>query len=272
MTGVTVGVLLLAALVLLLRSDGRRLHRVLAHDLARRPVRDSVRGADLGADLRAAPGAVPGDRPGARARTLARRGAQAPVRAEVVAEDVARLGVLLRAGLPPARAWSHLVEVAGPGPGGAWASAAGASAAGDPVAPALRGVLARRPGSDEATAALVAVAAAWEVSERTGAPAAQLLRRLAGALREEADARDAREAALAAPRATARLLLALPALGLLLGHALGAAPLLVLVGTAPGRLAGAVGAALALAGWVWTRRLVAAAAVPPAAPAGRGAP
>ncbi|WP_299035960.1 type II secretion system F family protein [uncultured Pseudokineococcus sp.] len=201
------------------------------------------------------------------------------MRAEDVAQDVSRLAVLLRAGLAPGGAWAHLVEATGPGPGGAWSAAAGAAATGEPVAPALRDAVERRGRPDDAQEALQAVAAAWEVCERTGAPTAQLLSRLAGALREEADARDAREAALAAPRATARVLLALPVLGLLLGHAVGADPLLVLVGTAPGRLAGLVGALLALAGWLWTRRLVRVATVPraavdvgPALPTGRGAP
>ena len=200
------------------------------------------------------------------------------MRVEVVAQDVSRLAVLLRAGLPPGSAWAHLVEAAGPGPGSAWAAAAGAAATGEPVAPALRDAFVRRRRHDDAEEALRAVAAAVEVCERTGAPTAQLLRRLAGALRDEADARDAREAALAAPRATARVLLALPVLGLLLGHAVGAAPLLVLAATGPGRLAGLVGALLALAGWLWTRRLVRAATVPraavdagPAARPGRGA-
>ena len=264
MTGASVGLLLLAALLVRRGpSARRRLHRLVAAPRAARTVRG--RGPE---------GA------GALVRRLRPPSPTAledrPLPVEAVAQDVSRLAVLLRAGLPPGGAWAHLVDVAGPGPGRAWEAAAGAAATGEPVAPALREALARRRRHDDAGAALGAVAAAWEVCERTGAPTAQLLSRLAGALREEADARDARETALAAPRATARLLLALPVLGLVLGHAVGADPLLVLVGTAPGRLAGLAGALLALTGWLWTRRLVRAATVPRAAvdvgPAGRAVP
>lgn len=263
MTGASVGLLVLAALGLLSGSSARRrLHRLVPAP------RDSR--------VERASGSA-----GAGARALRLRwssGAEGPpVRAEAVAQDVSRLAVLLRAGLPPGGAWAHLVDAAGPGPGGAWAAAAASAAAGEPVAPVLREALARRR-HDGAEEALGAVAAAWEVCERTGAPAAQLLHRLAAALRDEADAQDAREAALAAPRATARVLLALPALGLLLGHAVGADPLLVLGGTPLGRLAGLTGALLALVGWWWTRRLVRAATVPhaavdprPSSRAGRGA-
>jgi tight adherence protein B len=53
---------------------------------------------------------------------------------------------------------------------------------------------------------------------------------------------------------------ALPAVGLLLGVALGADPLAVLAGTPVGRAALVLGATLWLAGRWWIRRLVALAA------------
>lgn len=170
------------------------------------------------------------------------------------AEAVSRLATMLRAGLDPASAWRHLVGSDGHGPGQAWAAAARAAAVGAPVAPALRASLDRAPAS--CSAALGALAATWSVCERSGAPPGAVLSDLAEVLRQEADAADARRAALAAPTATARLLAVLPVLGLVLGQAVGASPLQVLLGTSAGRLAGVVGLVLAAASWAWTRALL----------------
>ncbi|WP_298988543.1 type II secretion system F family protein [uncultured Pseudokineococcus sp.] len=258
MTGVVVGLLVLAALAAASPVTGaRRLRRLVTGGAGHgRCGRAPGAGAGPDGDLAGGTGGVGG---------AGGHGRGAAPSAEAVAQDVSRLAVLLRAGLAPGPAWAHLAGAAGPGPGGAWTAAARAAAAGAPTAPALHAVLRDGGLPAEARGATSALAAALDVCERTGAPAALVLHRLAGALREEADARDAREAALAAPRATARVLLALPVLGLALGHAVGAAPLAVLVGTGPGRLAAVVGAVLAAAGWWWTRRLVASATVAPGA-------
>jgi tight adherence protein B len=95
-----------------------------------------------------------------------------------------------------------------------------------------------------------------DVSERTGAVLADPLTRLAAGLRAEQEAAVERAGALAGPAVTARLLTALPVVGLAFGGLLGLRPVHILTGTAPGRSALLAGCALWLAGRVWTRRLV----------------
>jgi tight adherence protein B len=114
--------------------------------------------------------------------------------------------------------------------------------------------LASRPGAPRA---LVALHAAWSLSEDVGAPLADVLRTVADAIRQDGDVRADIEAALAAPRSTARLLAVLPLAGLGLGQLIGADPIEVLVATGIGRVCAVGGLVLALAGQWWTRRLVA---------------
>jgi tight adherence protein B len=101
-----------------------------------------------------------------------------------------------------------------------------------------------------------ALAAAWRLSEQTGAPLADVLDRLAGGLRQEAEVDAEVEAALAAPRATARLLAGLPLVGVALGELIGAGPVAVLVGTPLGRVCAVGGLVLAGGGQLWTRSMV----------------
>ncbi|MEJ5945410.1 type II secretion system F family protein [Pseudokineococcus basanitobsidens] len=250
MTGLVVAVLVLGgAGVLVGPSAGGRLVRVLA---------------------RASPQDGARRQPPSWWHEHVRRDARSP--APDTAAQVAQLAVLLRAGLAPAAAWQHLTDVAGPGPGGAWRGAAVAAAEGASVAAALRACLpAARAEGGGAAAALAAATASMDLCEHTGAPAARVLTGVASALRDEADARDAREAALAAPRATARVLLGLPVAGVLLGQAVGAEPLVVLTTTAVGRLAAVVGVALGLVGWWWSRALVRGAETGPRGQRGRPA-
>lgn len=182
-----------------------------------------------------------------------------------VARAAAEVAALLRAGAVPAAAWApQRADAVGP-PGrhldavdAALDAAARAAAAGEDPAAALREHRGAVPAAASGSA-LGSLALAWRTSESTGAPAAVVLERLAAALRDEAAATDARDAALAGPRATARLLLALPPLGLAASTALGADPLAVLVGTPAGRWCAALGATSAVAGWAWSAALVRAA-------------
>ena len=64
---------------------------------------------------------------------------------------------------------------------------------------------------------------------------------------------------MAGAQASAVLLAGLPVLGLLLGAALGGAPLAVLFGSRPGRLLLDAGLIFDAAGVLWTRRIVAGA-------------
>jgi tight adherence protein B len=190
---------------------------------------------------------------------LRRRRPRAADGADVVSE----LATLLRAGLPPSRAWA---AAAASTRGDAAVDAALAAAAREAAAGAdVAGVLRRAaPGSADpvTTRFLHALSASWQVAASTGAPTAAVLDRLAATLREEADLRDARATAMAAPRASARVLVALPVVGLVLGQLVGAAPLQMLVGSGVGRVCALVGGLLSLAAWWWTRRLVLAAQRP----------
>jgi tight adherence protein B len=108
------------------------------------------------------------------------------------------------------------------------------------------------------------LAACFDVAEASGCPLADVLTRFAAQLEAEDDAEDARQTALAGPRATVRLLTWLPFLGLGLGVLLGVDPVEVLLGTPFGVAALTAGLALTAAGRIWSARLVrAAAGLPP---------
>lgn len=94
------------------------------------------------------------------------------------------------------------------------------------------------------------------MSENAGAPLATSLERAAEHAEERIDALLGRQSALAAPRATGRILSWLPLIGLGLGMLMGSDPLGVLTGSVAGALAGLLGFALAFIGRGWTARLV----------------
>jgi tight adherence protein B len=86
---------------------------------------------------------------------------------------------------------------------------------------------------------------------------------LARSLRAQEAARQDREVALAAPRATATVMGLLPVAGVALGLLLGVNPPAVLLLTPVGRVCLAVGLGLWAAGRWWTHRLVEAASAVP---------
>ncbi|WP_157987638.1 type II secretion system F family protein [Jiangella endophytica] len=124
-----------------------------------------------------------------------------------VAEGCVALAGELASGVPPAQAVNAVAaewpELFGP--------AAGRAALGGDPAAALRATSAV-PGAGP----LRAVAAAWEVSERTGAALSSALIAVADSVRAEATVRREADAQLASVRATARLMAGLPAATLLL--------------------------------------------------------
>lgn len=137
-----------------------------------------------------------------------------------------RVATLVAAGVPPSRAWAL------------------AAAAGPPVV---------------AGPAWEDVRAVTTVATRTGAPVAPTLRALAAALRRAAAGDRAVRVALAGPRTSANVVLALPVLGLLLGSLWGIDTIGVLTGTPIG-WACCTGAALFVGvGRAWSARLVRAA-------------
>lgn len=155
-----------------------------------------------------------------------------------LAEDLA---TQLRAGAAPHTAWRAAVDLLP-----------------DPLDPAdgPRDALARLASAAGAPAALHALHAAWSLSEDVGAPLADALQTVAVAIRQDGDVEADIESALAAPRATARLLAALPIAGLGLGELIGAHPVSLLVHTPLGRVCAVLGLALTGAGQWWTRCLV----------------
>lgn len=163
---------------------------------------------------------------------------------------------------------------AGRTPGEALARAVAAVDFPDPDA--MRPLVAAARDGGDVVAALLAVApaqggdglrrlaACWEVSVSVGAGLAALVERVGGALRAAEAHRQDVSAQLAGPRTTARMLAALPALGLLMAGGLGMRPFDFLFGTLPGLACLLAGAALDACGLWWTHRLAAHAEDSPA--------
>ena len=183
-------------------------------------------------------------RPGRGVRARPARGAVPP---ETLLQVIEAVGAQVRAGAPPGLAWDAAVEVVD---GAAERLPRGP---GEPIADALRRVAPRDRD-------VLAVAAAWSLAEDVGAPLADVLDQLAVGLRSDADVDGEIEASLAAPRATARLLAALPVAGIAIGELIGAHPVQVLVATPVGRVCAVSGVALGVLGQLWSRQLVVATA------------
>lgn len=147
-----------------------------------------------------------------------------------------------------------MVLQGGIAPSRAWAAVAAAQEAEAPKALAQRIALGAVPDGDDPH--LRALALCLRISATSGAAASSLLLHLAGSLRDLADAERARDSAFAGPKATARILMALPLAALVLGFALGADPLSVLFGSPAGLGLLALGGTLTAAGWWWMLRLL----------------
>lgn len=102
---------------------------------------------------------------------------------------------------------------------------------------------------------LLRLAACWEVSVTVGAGLSSLVDRVGSTLRAAQAHRQDVSAQLAGPRTTARMLAALPALGLLMAGSLGMHPLGFLFGSLPGLACLTVGIALDACGLWWTHHL-----------------
>ncbi|WP_327639447.1 type II secretion system F family protein [Kribbella sp. NBC_00482] len=117
--------------------------------------------------------------------------------------------------------------------------------------PAALARAATKPGATS----LRALAAAWRVTEESGAAFATLTERLADYLRADEAIHRQTESSLAGARSTARILATLPVFGIALGYLLGAHPLTFLTTTPPGWLCLATGLALTATGLHWTTRI-----------------
>jgi tight adherence protein B len=189
-------------------------------------------------------------------------------RAAAVLELCAAVAGELHAGRQPDRALLAAGAVALRDLGDGGAAVLAAARFGGDVPGALREA-AHAPGAE----GLSGVAACWQVAVEGGAGLARGLDAVAGALRAELDQREELRALLAGPRSTALVLALLPAFGLLLGGAMGADPLHVLLHSPAGLVCLAAGALLEWAGLAWVARLVSTAAeTTPVGKAGRAAP
>ncbi|WP_243890579.1 type II secretion system F family protein [Cellulomonas dongxiuzhuiae] len=149
---------------------------------------------------------------------------------------------------------------AGVPPGTAWAGVLGSPV--DRQVPELEVVVAAVGGASDQRARARAVVAGAHVAAETGAPLADVLEHLADAAAADAEQAGELAAALAGPRATARVLTSLPVLGLLVGSAMGARPWQVLTDGGLGSVLGMTGVALVLAGRAWVGALLRRAAMP----------
>ncbi|WP_241990785.1 type II secretion system F family protein [Cryobacterium gelidum] len=195
-----------------------------------------------------------------------------PARAGAVMPAVAPSAAKSGVGSPQAAATTRILR-----------AAARAAARGDSVADAIAGQAhrqarekqvaggsaraavagrARRRGDAavQAERAWLGLAAAWQVATQAGAPLAGCLRELAASLRELAQVQRDLEVALAAPRATARLVMVLPVIGIVFGSLMGFDSLHTLFATLPGLVCLGGGALLMLAAASWNRALVRRAA------------
>lgn len=158
-----------------------------------------------------------------------------------VLEGCERLAADLSAGQPPGSALSRAAED--------WPllePAAQAFLVGSDVPAALRG-LASRPGAED----LNLVAAAWQVSHRTGQGLGDAVERVARDLRAAQSTRRIVAGELASARATARLVAGLPLLALAMGSGAGGDPWGFLLGHPLGLACLVAGLALGFLGLAW---------------------
>jgi len=180
-------------------------------------------------------------------RAWRRRSVSAAVHRRVLAlvEALGALAAELRAGRPLAEATATALD-----------------ACPDPGTATLLGTVLRLgqpppgPTADEAGAALARIAAAVQLSARTGCSLAGVVTAVEDDLRARLHLEQELRSAVAGPRASATVLAGLPVLGLLMGAGVGADPWRVLTTTGRGTALLVGGVALELAGTAWSARLV----------------
>ena len=213
---------------------------------------------------------------------------------ESVAAVAQRLAVLLSAGVSPHSAWGYLgtgapgMETPASGAPGSVTPGSGApgtvtpgsgrpasTRAGASIAASTARIVAAAHAAgghgDSVSAAIafearllggqigdawLALAAAWEVATQAGAPLASCLRQLTSTFREVGQLHRTLEVALAGPTATARMMMALPLVGILFGALMGFDALRTLFFTVPGLICLVIGTALMLLGHLWNGRLM----------------
>lgn len=176
------------------------------------------------------------------------------MRHESDAADVAaitlRIAVLLESGAIPERVFGYLAEANDGDHIGVWASRVHTRIqAGVTVADAV----------EAEGGSWVWVACAWRIAVAVGAPVSPALRSMVGVANDSRAASDDVRIALAEPAATARLMMWLPAVSVIMGVALGFNSLAVLTTNPIGIGCLVLGVGLIILARWWTRRIVAAA-------------
>jgi len=108
--------------------------------------------------------------------------------------------------------------------------------------------------------ALRDIARAWDVALSVGAPLADVIARVAADLEAREELARQLRTTLTGPRASAAMVAALPLVGLVLGSAMGARPVSVLMDTHAGHLLLVLGVSFDAVGVLWTQRMVRRAA------------
>ncbi len=110
--------------------------------------------------------------------------------------------------------------------------------------------------SGSATGPASALEVAWRASVRVGAPLDVTVRHLRDAYSEFAAIEREVSVAIAGPRLASRIMLTLPAVGVLIASALGLNPFSFLLASAPGWFCATVGLTLVFVAREWSRRLI----------------
>lgn len=119
-----------------------------------------------------------------------------------------------------------------------------------------RAIATRSSGLPPAAAdVMTGMASVWTVSERSGAPAADMILRYAEAQRDALDAERERRIAMAGPQSTVRVLSWLPLIGIGLGLLIGIRPVELITGV-PGQLSVGGGLVLYLTGRWWMKQMM----------------
>jgi len=166
----------------------------------------------------------------------------------VVGRALMSVSARMHAGQSPHRAWAEVSE----------------TLPGDLAAGFVSlGTVAYQGTQPHTSVALDAARAATGLAHELGAELAPVLESCAHGIEESTRAHDEREAALAAPQATARILYALPLLGVVVGTLMGANPIRLFTTSVVGGLVACAGGALTLVGRWWIKVLIDRAGLAP---------
>ncbi|WP_245886077.1 type II secretion system F family protein [Umezawaea tangerina] len=169
-----------------------------------------------------------------------------------IAAGLAAFVAELKAGAHPAAAASGAAQDSEEPATTVLTTIASTARLGGDVDTALTTLAATRP---ELTAALGPLTRAWSLSDSHGVPLADVLDAVRRDLERRVSFAAQVKARMAGPEASAAILAALPALGVLLGELSGAHPLHVLTSTTAGQVLLVLGALLISAGLLWSARL-----------------